>query len=48
MAKHKQFIDNEGFIMVANKNKKGKKAIWPQAIKSNESLDIGESHVTQI
>jgi hypothetical protein len=45
MAKHKQFIDNEGFRMVANKNKKGKKAIWPQAIRSNENLEIRESYV---
>lgn len=45
MEKHKQFIGNENFRMVANKNKKGKKAIWPQAIRSNENLKIGESHV---
>jgi hypothetical protein len=29
--------------MVENKNKKGKKAIWPETIISNENLEIGES-----
>jgi hypothetical protein len=45
MAKHKQFIDNKGIRMVASKNKKGKKAIWPQAIRNNENLETRESHV---
>lgn len=45
MAKHKQFIDNKGFRIMANKNKKGKKAIWPQAIRNNENLETRESHV---
>jgi hypothetical protein len=45
MAKRKQFIDNEGFRMVANKNKEGKKVIWPQAIRNNENLEARESHV---
>jgi len=45
MAKQTQFIDNKGFRMVANKIKKGKKAIWPQAIRNNENLETRESHV---
>jgi hypothetical protein len=45
MEKHKQFIDNASFRMVENKNKRGKKATWPQAIRSNNNLEIGESHV---